>query len=140
MVASWNRKIQLRMTFKRLIASERLAGIGQVAQGVGHEFGNILLRIMGKADLAAMEQDTDKIKQHLEAIIQAAERAGVIVRNLQSFSKTERKLEQVRVDRPIKEALSLVDHELTKASILVETNLTETPPVQIDTGALGQVF
>ncbi len=140
MIAAWNRKIQLKATQNQLIASERLAGIGQVARGVGHEFGNILQRIMGKADLALMETNLDKMKNHVEVILQASERAGVIVRNLQSFAKTEPHLEAAVIDKPINDALSLINHEFIKASVQLEKKITKTSMIEIDCGALGQVF
>lgn len=140
MIAAWNRKIEVRILHAQLIRSERLAGIGQVARGVGHEFGNILLRIMGKTDLALMENDVGKIHDHLKVLMSAAERAGVIVRNLQSFSRAEPQLKVSPLSSPIEEALSLVNHELMKCSVQVTKNFTEIPPVRIDPATLGQVF
>jgi CheY-like chemotaxis protein len=89
MVAAWNRKQKLEVMTQQLIRSERLAAVGQVARGIGHEFGNILLRIMGKVDLALMEKELTKSHDHLKVALKAAERAGVICRNLQSFSKAD---------------------------------------------------
>ncbi len=140
MVSAWNRKRQLEWMNAQLIRSERMAAVGQVARGVGHEFGNILLRIMGKADLALMEKDPAKIQEHLKVVLAASERAGVIVRNLQSFSKTEPSLQSAPLTQPLETSLSLVNHELTKASIKVVRDFKETAELRIDTGALGQVF
>ena len=115
MVAAWNRKRELDAVNQQLVRSERLAAVGQVARGVGHEFGNILLRIIGKTDLALMEKDVTKIHDHLKVVMTAAERAGTIVRNLQSFSKTEPKFQVASITRrPLDESLSLVNHELVK--------------------------
>lgn len=140
MVSSWNRKKQLEATQSQLVASERLAAVGQIARGVGHEFGNILLRILGKADLALGETDVTKIKAHLEVVVKAAERAGSIVKNLQTFSKTEPKLIQGSIHQPIEEALSLVNHELVKHSVKAEKSLKATKEISLDLGAMGQVF
>ena len=140
MVASWNRKKQLEITQKQLIASERLAAIGQVARGVGHEFGNILQRILGKSDLALMENDLEKMKSHVEIIMKASERAGVIVKNLQSFSKTTPQKKMTAITEPIQEALSLVNHEFIKHSIQVDEQLQSKASIEIDSGAIGQVF
>lgn len=140
MVSAWNRKNRLQLVQDQLVKSERMAAIGQVARGIGHEFGNILLRIMGKADLALMEKDPSKLKEHLEVILKASERAGVIVRNLQSFSKTERAFQHERVTRAAEEALSLVSHELVKSSVKLVKELNTSQEARIDVGGLAQVF
>lgn len=140
MVSAWNRKKQIEFMHQQLVKTERLAAIGQVARGVGHEFGNILLRIMGKADLALMEKDAQKIQEHISVILKAAERAGVIVKNLQTFSKAEPRFQEANIIEPIEEALSLVNHELVKASVKAEKKVQDTPKINIDVGAIAQVF
>ena len=124
----------------QLVRSERLAGVGQVARGVGHEFGNILLRIIGKTDLALLEKDVGKIHDHLKVVMIAAERAGVIVRNLQSFSKTEAILETREMSAPIDEAISLVNHEFVKASVKLEKDYRSKLSAKMDVGGMAQVF
>jgi signal transduction histidine kinase len=140
MVGAWNRQRELDATYGQLVRSERLAAVGQVARGVGHEFGNILLRIIGKTDLALMEKDVVKIHAHLAVVMTAAERAGTIVRNLQSFSKTEPTFRAAAITQPIDESLSLVNHELVKASVKLEKKYQPVPQLKIDSGALSQVF
>jgi two-component system NtrC family sensor kinase len=140
MVGAWNRQRQLEAVNSQLVRSERLAAVGQVARGVGHEFGNILLRIIGKTDLALMEKDVAKIHAHLQVVMNAAERAGTIVRNLQSFSKTEPVFREAPITQPLDESLSLVNHELVKSSVKLEKRYSAVPPVRIDVGGLSQVF
>jgi len=64
----------------------------------------------------------------------------VIVRNLQSFSRTEPHLQVASVNAPMDEALSLINHELTKSSIQLEKDFKPVHKVKIDTGTIGQVF
>lgn len=140
MTAAWNRKRQVEMLQSQLIRSERLAAIGQVARGIGHEFGNILLRIMGKADIALMEKDAAKIPEHLKVILQAAERAGVIVRNLQSFSKAQPHFSFESLEKPFEEALSLLSHEFVKSSVKLDKKFEAgNPQFRMDAGGISQV-
>lgn len=67
--------------------NERVAAMSQLAGGVGHELGNILLRIMGKIELAQMESDPEKIKTYLDSAMSASERMTLLIRNLQSFGR-----------------------------------------------------
>lgn len=139
MTAAWNRREELRRTQALLVESERMAAIGQVARGVGHEFGNILQRIVGRADIA-MGGDEAKMKQSLEVILQAAENAAVIVQNLQAFSRKESPKKAVDVAKIITDALTLLHHDLHKGSIKIENKLTAVPPVNGSVVELGQVF
>lgn len=141
MVGSWNRRRKIEVMNRQLVQSERLAAVGQVARGIGHEFGNILLRIIGKTDLALMEKSSlEKIHDHLKVIMTAAERASVIVRNLQSFSKAEPVLRPGMIETAIDEALSLIGHELVRASVTVEKRYEASSEVELDTGGIAQVF
>jgi len=93
MTAAWNRMRQIESMQKQLIVSERLAAIGQVARGIGHEFGNILQRVVGKIDLAISDTQDESVRKHLEIAQQAVDRASVILRNLRSLSRNDAKLE-----------------------------------------------
>jgi signal transduction histidine kinase len=140
MTAAWNRKRQLEILSQQLAKAERLAAVGQVARGIGHEFGNILMRIVGKVDIALNEKDPNKVTEHLKVVAKAAERAGVIVRNLQSFSKTEPQFQFESVIVPLDESISLISHELVKGSVTLEKDFKQVPNTRIDVGALAQVF
>lgn len=140
MVGAWNRRRQIEAMTDQLIRSERLAAVGQVARGIGHEFGNILLRVMGKTDLALIEKDVGKIHDHLKVVMSAAERAGVIIRNLQSFSRAEPSLKMLDPGLALKESLSLINHELVKHSVKLVNQTQPLPAVRIDQGGLAQVF
>ena len=142
MTGAWNRKKMIESLQGQLIRSERMAAIGQVARGIGHEFGNILMRIMGKADLGLHEKSVDSLHAHLKVILTASERAGVIVRNLQSFSKSQPNFQFESLARPFEEAISLLSHELVKASVKLDKKipaLDVAPRLRMDPGGISQV-
>jgi signal transduction histidine kinase len=130
---------------KRLIESERHAAIGQVARGVGHEFGNILMRVLGKIDLAMMDTEEPKTKAHLETALQAIERAKIILQNLRSYSKTgaaasSTTREPVALATVFDQTMTLVQHELKTGNIEVTRDYGDVPLISADPVALGQVF
>jgi signal transduction histidine kinase len=147
MTASWNRRrnledamAKLQSTQLQLIATERMAAIGQVARGVGHEFGNILQRIVGKADLALNHADVPKIHESLKVILQASERATVIVRNLQSLSRVNQARGVVEPAKVIGEILALMNHEFVKGSVTVEDKRANCSPIKVNAGEIQQVL
>jgi signal transduction histidine kinase len=148
LVSNWDRRkrekeylLQIQAQQDQLLRSERLAAIGSLARGIGHEFGNILHRIMGISELALLKKDPTEMAAALEVVLTAAERAGVIVRNLQSLVKMQTKRERVNLYDPFKECLSLIEHELKKASVQVAEEWDGSlPTVQGNAVELGQVF
>lgn len=130
---------------RRLIESERHAAIGQVARGVGHEFGNILMRVFGKIDMALLDTQEPKTKAHLETALQAIERAKIILSNLRSYSKTGEAAaptnrEPVALGTVVDQTMTLVQHELKTGNIEVKRDYGDAPPISGDPVALGQVF
>lgn len=140
MVASWNRKEQLKQTQRQLVENERMAAIGQIARSIGHEFGNILLAILGNADLATNPNNPEKTRDRLKIIIQAAERANIIVRNLSSFSKGSSERSLADPTQLIATTLSLLSHEAKKNNVTIQTSFQPTPQVNVSTSEIEQVL
>ncbi len=148
LVAQWERKRrekeyldQIRAQQDQLVQQERLAAVGTLARGIGHEFGNILLGMMGRSELALQKGQPEAMKEALGLISRSAERAAVITRNLQTLVKTESVFEPMDVREPLKDTLLLIEHELKKASVkLVEEPAATLPLVNASKVELGQVF
>lgn len=140
MLGSWNRRRQIEALHRQLIQSERLATIGQVARGVGHEMNNILMRLMGKAELAQAETDPKAVNESLEVIIDAVERLSTLSTNLQSYGKSQPKLETIPLQTPLEDALRLIHHDFVKSSINLKREYKKVPDVSVDSRAFGQVF
>lgn len=140
MIAAWNRKRSLEQAQAQLVSSERLAAIGQVARGIHHEFGNFLQTIVGQADLALRLKEVEKVHEKLNLIIQAGERASVIVRNLQSFSKTGAPRAKSDLSKIIQDTLQLLSHEFRKKSIQVVTQTTVCAPFLGNAAEIEQIF
>ncbi|HLE01104.1 MAG TPA: ATP-binding protein [Bdellovibrionota bacterium] len=138
------REAEERLELQRLhfdeIRKERLAAISQLARGMGHELGNALLKIIGRADLALLEQEVPKIREHLESLMSAAERAGLLVKNLQSFSKGGADFEPCAVLDLLDEALCCVLPDPTARSIHVSRGFGELPLINVDRRAMIQAF
>ncbi len=133
MCAAWNRR-------KQLILSERLAAIGQVSKSVGHEFGNLLQAILGKAELGMMDKDLEKTKERFEAIFQAANRAGLVVKNLQSITRQTPGKSPVMLRQVIQNTLTLVNHELMKGGIQIQDLTKACASISANAPELEQVF
>ncbi|MCF7933223.1 MAG: response regulator [Spirochaetia bacterium] len=78
---------ELQSTQRQLIVSERLSAVGQLTAGIAHDFNNILSGMMGYAELLNIsEQHPQWMHSHLDALLEAGERASRLVKQLLDFS------------------------------------------------------
>jgi len=75
----------------QLRQSQKLEAIGRLASGVAHDFNNILMSIMGAADLLLMQLDDERTGTRDEAteIKLAVERGAGLTRQLLAFSRRQ---------------------------------------------------
>lgn len=75
----------------------RLESIGVLAAGIAHEFNNILMGIMGHAELALMNGDNlpKRVQENLEKIRESTERAARLTRQLLTYSGKKRESVQI---------------------------------------------
>ncbi|MFN3531854.1 MAG: ATP-binding protein [Candidatus Brocadia sp.] len=136
---------QLKETQERLIRSERLAVIGNMAAYIAHEIRNPLVTVGGFA--RAILRDTTNIKQtrqNIEIIVEEVGRLERILANIMDFSKP---VEQapVKVLSQINEILentcSLMEPYFKNNHIQVIKKLdTMIPKINIDPTQIKQVF
>jgi PAS domain S-box-containing protein len=70
--------------------SQRLESVGQLAGGIAHDFNNLIAVILNYATFVSEElDDRPKLKEDVEEIHRAAERAAALTRQLLIFSRRE---------------------------------------------------
>ena len=95
---------------KQLAQAQKLEALGIFAGGIAHDFNNVLFLIGGYTDLALNDLKNNlNPTVKLEKIKEASQRAGNLVRQIQSFARQtspERKLLDMRI--VVKEAIKLL--------------------------------
>jgi signal transduction histidine kinase len=79
------RTIENASLAERLLRSEKLAGLGQLAAGVAHELNNPLTAVLGFADLIVQTSEDVRVREDADTIIREALRMKETVESLLNF-------------------------------------------------------
>lgn len=122
---------------------ERQASAGQMAAGVAHEFNNILTAMMGWTQLALRAvEGNESAQMALTTIDNNTKRARKIAAELLEISSPSKTVEThaLHLGDVVKEALKLLNWELTNQQINVVEEIFETSTSMANTTRLVQVF
>ncbi len=124
---------------KQLRQARKMEAIGTLAGGIAHDFNNILQIINGYADITIMDKDKNGSDySNLQTILDAADRAAKLIRQLLLFSrKVEAETKVLNPNREIKQAANILSRTIPKM-VKIHTHLSErlwnvkADPVQIE--------
>jgi signal transduction histidine kinase len=143
-----NRELQATQTW--LMFSDRLATMGRLSAGVGHEINNPLAYVLSNLNfvqqelrLAQERAPSPERQDLLDALADAregAERVRYIVQDLKTLSRQEdESTGPVDLAAVVRGAARMASHELRSRARLVE-DCAQVPPVLGNATRLGQVF
>jgi len=94
----------------QLLQSQKMEAVGCLAGGVAHDFNNILMAIIGYAEMALYKvTENNPLYHDLDQILKAGARATDLVKQILAFSRqTEQERRPLQVVPLIKEALKLI--------------------------------
>ena len=140
---------QLRAAHQKLLQSDRLASLGQLAASVAHEINNPISGVLNLSMLMQRILKDDGIpperlpdfRKYLGQVVSETTRVGRIVSDLLAFSRRSKpQRADADLNRIVRSTLSLVSHKLKLANVEVELALGEDlPPVCCDASQIQQV-
>ncbi|MBM4055802.1 MAG: PAS domain S-box protein [Planctomycetes bacterium] len=75
---------------EHLYHTKKLEAIGRLAGGIAHEFNNILMAVVGYANLAKLEMGDDHyVSKYLRNITDVSDRAANLIQGILSFSRKQ---------------------------------------------------
>jgi len=126
---------------EKLIISEKLAAIGQLASAVGHEIRNPLGVIRNSTyflNMKLKDNTDEKVMKHLKILENEVNSANLIISDLLDFARKKLPvLEPVNLNNILISALSSI---LIPENIRVTTELGEIPQMLLDPEQVRRVF
>jgi signal transduction histidine kinase len=132
---------QRRKLEARAMQTQKLESLGVLAGGVAHDFNNILMIILGHADLMLMRDPADpELRDSLFEIQKGAGRARDICRHLLSFAgRSPRDIRPVNLSRVVEEAAHMLDLRIPQ-KVMMQLELGgNIAPIQADESQMHQV-
>lgn len=148
---------------QKIIQSEKLKSLGELAHGVAHDFNNVLAAILGRAQLLKMntelplskeggKESVNILKKGLEVIERAAQDGAETVRRIQEFSRrkeisdTIKKYSTINLKEVIDNALEFTkvkwnnEAQAQGIEMTIHKELSHTFPMKGNESELREVF
>jgi two-component system NtrC family sensor kinase len=143
------RTAQLKATQQKLMQTDRLISLGQLAASVAHEINNPISGVLNLSMLMQRILKDDGIppnriadfRKYLGQVSTETARVGRIVSDLLSFSRRSRpQSTDADLNAIVRTTISLVQHKLELANVETDLQLAETlPTVRCDPSQIQQV-
>ncbi len=127
---------------QRIRQAQKMEAIGALAGGIAHDFNNILNAVLGFTDLAYYDaREMPRVRENLEQVIRAGERARQLVRQILDFSRQQEGVRRPMQVQPIvKETMQLLVASLP-ASVEIRRRIDPAcPPVMADPTRIHQIL
>lgn len=138
---------ELSRTQTLLVRTEKMASLGVLAAGVGHEINNPLNYIKNGIITLSRKMDKDykgsrqELKQYFDIIEEGVDRASTIVKSLGHFSRTDANYDQeCNIEEIVENCLTILGNKIRKG-IEIERNYSKVlSSVSGNEGKLHQLF
>ena len=121
--------------------AQKLEAIGRLAGGVAHDFNNMLTAISGYSELAVAELRPGPVREYIDEVLKAAERAAALTRQLLAFSRRQVVTPQILgIGRVVAEMEKMLQRLIGEDIALVTAIQPDVRPVCIDPTQLEQIL
>jgi len=126
---------------EQLREAQKMESIGKLAGGIAHEFNNLLTPIIGYSELVLNQtRNDDPLRQHIEEIKKAGERAASLTKQLLAYSRKQPLQPRVLDLNAVIAEVDRMLRRLIGGNIELVTRLApELGRVKVDPGQIEQI-
>jgi two-component system, NtrC family, sensor kinase len=126
----------------RVIQGEKLASLGVLSAGIGHELNNPLVGVIGLGEAIQEETNPEQIKEYARGIVQHGKRMASVVRDFtgQSGKKLTEGQTLINLNELLERSLATVKELFPSVPVDIQTHLGPIPEIQGKALELGQAF
>lgn len=126
----------------RVIQGEKLASLGVLSAGIGHELNNPLVGVIGLGEAIQDEEEMGNIKGYAKDIVKHGKRMAAIIRDFtgQIGNQFLESKTAIDINAQLTQAINVVKGQFPSESITVNTQLATIPPLQAKPHELGQAL
>lgn len=127
---------------EQLRQSAKMEAVGRLAGGIAHDFNNVLTVIQSYTELLMADiEDGSPVREGLDAIRSAADRAAALARQLLAFTRREVVIPRVLDINDVVRGMEPILRRLLRQGIELQFHLAPQPLlVRIDSGQFEQVL
>ena len=132
---------QLRLLKEQLARTQRMTALGELLGTTTHEYNNVLMTVLNYAKMGIRHKDEATRDKAFEKILAAGERAAKITNSILGLARNRSgDFEPTDLAKLVDDALVLLERELRKYRIAIETHLEDTPPARANPNQIQQVL
>ncbi len=132
---------QVALLTEKLAQAQKLTYLGELASTTSHEFNNILTTIINYAKMGLRHPDRETREKAFNKILAASLKAAKITGSILGMARRRSGgFEPTDLKQLLEDALLLLEREMNKYHIAVETYFREVPPAMVNPGQVQQVL
>ena len=132
---------QVEILKERLAQAQKLTALGELVSTTTHEFNNVLMTILNYAKLGMRHRDDATRAKAFEKILSAANRAARITNSVLGMARNRTSAQEpTDLKKLVEETLLLLEREMNKYRIRVETSLQPVPEALVNGNQIQQVL
>ncbi|MGC8737406.1 MAG: PAS domain-containing hybrid sensor histidine kinase/response regulator [Candidatus Hydrogenedens sp.] len=133
---------QRKQMQERMHQVQKIQSLETLAGGVAHDFNNILMAMIGSAELALHElPEISTAREYLNSIIIAGKKGSELAQQMLSYAGRRKLLtKRVNLNKMIEEMLQIIKSSISKKVVLKLDLAEQIPMVEGDATQLSQVI
>ncbi len=132
---------QIHVLRQQLARAQRRAALGELLGTTTHEFNNVLMTIINYAKMGLRHKDEATRDKSLEKILAAGQRAAKITNTVLGMARNRSAdFQATNLATLLEESMVLLEREMNKYRISVETQFDEVPDVMANGNQIQQVL